>query len=235
MRKNTCFFAMSCYVIALLCLVLYFFAEFSRRIVMPPATRLLLLGIVCLFIYLGSRRLSKATTGNTSYKIMKTTFVVFFALYLFLLVCLLLFDAYFGRTGISPDKLWNADIAAQHISYALNIVPFKTILTYISGAFIHGSISKSVAITNLLGNFVAFAPFAFFLPLLFRKQRTLPVFTVTMLGIVVAVELLQLVLLTGACDIDDVILNVFGAVSTYLLLRLAPVQKQIQRFTKPSV
>jgi glycopeptide antibiotics resistance protein len=35
----------------------------------------------------------------------------------------------------------------------------------------------------------------------------------------------------GACDVDDVILNLSGALITYLFLRLPPVRKLVARAT----
>ena len=47
----------------------------------------------------------------------------------------------------------------------------------------------------------------------------------------IAVELLQLLLLTGASDIDDVILNVTGAMCFYAVLRIKKVSRIISKFT----
>ena len=45
------------------------------------------------------------------------------------------------------------------------------------------------------------------------------------------IELLQLLLLTGSSDIDDVILNVSGAMLFYALLRIPAVSRFLTRFT----
>lgn len=58
-------------------------------------------------------------------------------------------------------------------------------------------------------------PFAFFLPLLFKKQNNFKTFLLTMICIVIGIELLQFITMSGSCDIDDVILNVSGSLIMY--------------------
>ena len=81
---------------------------------------------------------------------------------------------------------------------------------------------------NLLGNIVACMPFAFFLPLLFKKQNNLKRFALTMIIIVLTIELLQFVTLSGSCDIDDIILNVSGAIIMYAILKIKSVNNLIK-------
>lgn len=93
-------------------------------------------------------------------------------------------------------------------SYGYNIVPFKTILEY--GAHPWGII----AMGNLLGNIALFMPVGFLLPLVYR-----PISWKGVLGIAAAfslcIEVLQLVLRSGASDVDDIILNALGGVLGY--------------------
>lgn len=78
-----------------------------------------------------------------------------------------------------------------------------------------------IAIRNLLGNIFLFTPLGIFLPVLFPPLRK---FFRTMLSVTViisAIELCQLALMVGSCDIDDLILNVFGASIGYGLYALS--------------
>ena len=74
-------------------------------------------------------------------------------------------------------------------------------------------------------------PLPFFTVCLFKKiDKWYTVFAVTLVSVLL-IELLQLLLLTGASDIDDVILNVSGAMLFYALLRIPPVSRFLTRFT----
>ena len=80
-----------------------------------------------------------------------------------------------------------------------------------------------------MGNIIACMPFAFFLPLLFKKQNNLKVFTLTMILIVLIIELLQFITLSGSFDIDDLILNVLGAVILFLILKIKRINQLIHK------
>ncbi len=135
-------------------------------------------------------------------KIFKRYIAILFVPYLLLLILLLFVSSrsYFGFR--------EADFFTMLRSS--NFIPFKTVIFYIN-AFINDSMNKSIIYTNLLGNIAAFMPMGFFLPVLFKKFREFKVFLLLMLIILVGVELNQLFTRTGACDIDDVILNLIGA------------------------
>ena len=74
--------------------------------------------------------------------------------------------------------------------------------------------------TNFLGNLLAFLPLGLFLPLLFRRQRGFWLFLLTAIAVIVLVELLQLFTRRGALDVDDLLLNLPGAILGWLLWRL---------------
>lgn len=82
---------------------------------------------------------------------------------------------------------------------------------------------KDLEFTKIESNKSAM-PFAFFLPILFEKQKKLKNFLLTMICIVVGIELLQFITISGCCDIDDVILNVLGSLIMFVILRLFYMQ-----------
>ncbi|MPN11460.1 hypothetical protein SDC9_158761 [bioreactor metagenome] len=86
-------------------------------------------------------------------------------------------------------------------------------------------------VINIVGNIIAFTPFAFFLPLFFKKLRSFSRFLLAMICIVSTVELLQFVLLAGSCDIDDVILNVGGSCMAYGILHIGFFSRIIEKIT----
>lgn len=88
-----------------------------------------------------------------------------------------------------------------------NFVPFRTILNYASG-----NAGMGVALRNLLGNILLFVPMGILLPLVFPGLRRVRRIAVTTLVISLALEVVQLVTGLGVFDVDDLILNVSGAV-----------------------
>jgi glycopeptide antibiotics resistance protein len=60
----------------------------------------------------------------------------------------------------------------------------------------------------------------FFLPMVFPKLRLWWRTWLATLGIMIAVELLQLLTLRGVCDVDDLILNLAGGAIGYGIFAL---------------
>lgn len=231
MKKTARIPAFLLYGLSLLCLAVYLFCSVSGAVALAPIHRLLLLGLVCAASYAGSLWLTRTLPDDRAYRLMKATFAFIFAIYLLLLVTLVLFDSYFGRVGLDRVAIWSREAFGAYLADSLNLIPFKTIVLFVSGLFT-ASLSVDTVITNLLGNLAAFAPFAFFLPLLFRKIRSIKRFLLAMICIVLAVELAQLILLTGSCDIDDLILNVGGACVFYGILHIKVIRQIISKITR---
>ena len=129
-----------------------------------------------------------------------------FALYIFLLHKVVLFKFPF-ETILSilkdEDELWVAGV---------NLTPFATIRMYLSGRA-----GVWNAVRNIGGNILVFAPLGIFIPLL-RKKLAFPTTFFTALFISGSIELTQYKTGLGSCDIDDIILNVLGAMSVTLIL-----------------
>lgn len=230
MKKVLLILSILLYIIAFLGLVLCGYFALNSRTELSTAGKLCLIGIICLTSYFGSLLFSKTTKPDTSQKIMKYTFELYFIMYIVFLVTLVLFDTSFGRTGFSLFTSWNSDTLKYYLEGALNLIPFATVWEYVSGV-VDSTVSLKMAMVNILGNLMAFAPFAFFLPLIFNKFRKFKNFLIAMFCIVVAVELLQFVLLTGSCDIDDVILNVGGTCLAYRILNVKGIKKVTAKIT----
>lgn len=202
------------YVVAILILLFYAIASF--KIEMVEFFRLILLCTSCLFLYFGGLLLSKYLSNN---KPMKINLYIFFILYLMLLITLTLFDSSWGRNGFAIKDF------KVYIKQSVNLVPFKTIINYIKE--FNSMYSTRQIMFNLLGNICAFMPIALFLPLLFKKQSKFKNFIITMIIIILGIESLQLITTSGRFDIDDLILNLFGAVIMYLLLNIKSVNDLI--------
>lgn len=92
----------------------------------------------------------------------------------------------------------------------INLRPLRTIRMYLRLLNGHRAGLMRIAVINLAGNVLMFIPLGFLLPLVFRGLRKWYRTVLTAAGIVAAVELLQMLFLVGACDVDDLILNLMG-------------------------
>ena len=201
------------YVIAGLVLLFYFGIGFIAQ--MTEVSRLVLLGASSLFLYIGGGLFSKYLDNN---KPMKINLYIFFGLYLILLITLTLFDSLWLRNGFNFSGFDN-------IQDRINLVPFKTIMTFVKE--FDSMYSTSQIMLNLFGNVCAFMPMALFLPLLFKRQNKFFQFVITLTLMILGIEFLQLITGSGRFDIDDLILNLFGAVLVYLLFKIKSVNALI--------
>ncbi len=146
---------------------------------------------------------------------------------LFLVYVFCLIDVVFlGRTGFTNYGF--AVFSKEHLEYMCNFVPFKTVVLYYTG-WKNGTLAR-IAFLNLAGNFGLFAPMALFLPGLFpKKMCSFGCFFLSILLMVISVEAIQFFTFTGSTDIDDVILNVSGAVIAFWCLRLFGLYKWFQK------
>lgn len=90
-----------------------------------------------------------------------------------------------------------------------NFVPFKTILPQLIGRGNH-----LVAMLNLIGNIIPFAPIGLAAPFIFRSlswRKALVLGVATGLTF----EVMEVVFRVGIFDIDDVMLNAFGVMIGY--------------------
>jgi len=177
-----------------------------------PLIRTFILLIGCFIMYIGSYILYKNTNNK---KVFKKTLIVWFIIYLIFLLNLTLFDNYFFRNENDFTSI------KDHI----NIIPFKTIISY----FKVTNVNLKSFLFNVIGNIAAFMPFAFFLPRLFERQQNIKNFIITMIITVLIVELLQLITLSGVCDIDDLILNVMGSVIMFKILKISKINDLLRK------
>ena len=116
----------------------------------------------------------------------------------------------------------------EYMNSSFNIIPLKTIKLYFNG-YNGGYLSKSLFLYNIIGNLCALMPLSFFLPLLFKKQNNILIFILTIILIVIGIESMQFLTLSGSCDIDDLILNLSGSLVLYLILKIKPINKVIRK------
>ncbi len=135
-------------------------------------------------------------------KFLRFLLIVAFTAYSLLLVYLLFFK---NRV---PSRSY-----LEHLKYAYNIVPFKTVAYYFT-RLEDGRIDFLLFVKNIAGNLAAFLPMGVFLPHFFNEgKKTLSV--ILGVGIICAVEIIQYFSTLGSFDIDDVILNSLGLLAGY--------------------
>ena len=140
-----------------------------------------------------------------------------FACYLLVLVLLL-----FGRT--------------QHAGHPYNLLPLKTIRDYFTVLGRDDPVGLSLrpyALINFLGNLLVFLPLGLLLPPLFVRQRCFLCFFLTVTAAICLIEALQFASRRGALDIDDLLLNLPGALLGWLCWKLSRIIQQKNKDENP--
>ena len=135
---------------------------------------------------------------------------ILFTLYVAVLL-FILFARYKDNFSLSLADFTN------RLSTAVNLKPFHTIASYLK-AFENGNVSMAVVRNNLLGNFLLFMPYPLFISALSKCKNTFGIMFVTILT-VVSVEMIQIITGLGSLDVDDMILNVSGALIAYIIFK----------------
>ncbi len=134
-----------------------------------------------------------------------------FVFYCLALVFILLLDARGHR--------YQGESLMDYLRFSVNLVPFQTIGEYLLRIG-RDSAYFTLAVRNIGGNFILFLPMGIFLPMLFSAMRKFWKTSLTIFGMVLSAEMLQLLLRRGIFDIDDFILNMAGAVLGYFIYKL---------------
>ncbi|MDE6435542.1 MAG: VanZ family protein [Lachnospiraceae bacterium] len=102
----------------------------------------------------------------------------------------------------------------------LNIIPFKTILNYLTGANdFYGDANMTIRIVNLLGNICLFVPFGFLFPMVFDKFSKVQITLSFGILLSVFIEIMQF-FIERSSDIDDTILNCIGVFLGYMCYKI---------------
>ncbi len=130
-----------------------------------------------------------------------------FFLYLLLVIKLLVFKYPAWQLKAIADT-WESGVIWEGLDSA-NFTLFKTIKMYIQYAY------KLNSFENLVGNIVVFIPFGYFLPRISRWADKWYMLLSGAFFFSVGIELFQLFSAFGAFDVDDLLLNVTGALIGY--------------------
>ena len=159
-------------------------------------------------------------------KRIKAVLFLYFVIYLLILLDFTLADDSLGRTLFQRDQRDYSEFFHPNI----NLIPFATIRLFLR-AYRQSTLSVGSVVENLLGNWIAFMPLAFYLPCLVPNERRRGRFFVTVLCFSVGIEILQFLLMTGSPDVDDVLLNVLGAMFLFDILQNRTVTKWLAKLT----
>ena len=140
---------------------------------------------------------------------------------IFLIYCFVLVYVLFLSRGTRDGFTF-----VEYMRRFTNFIPFKTIIEYVQ-RYIDGY--RNLSVLNLLGNLALFVPMGMALPCLSRKLNRFWKVTLTVLGMVVVVELVQGLLRVGSIDIDDIIFNVVGAMVGYGIIVIPFINKLLKR------
>ncbi len=197
---------------------------------LSPLFRIALLALVCLFAYLAARLPRAADTPDREHLRRRVRWVMCFCfvLYLHLVLAFTLFDRGMGRW---PTLFWNAspEQRTYYLRYRVNLIPLHTIRnTYVHG-YLNGYVGIRQLVLNLGGNFFVLCPMALLLPYLWRKLHHFFLYAALILCLVLLIEAGQMMLMCGAFDIDDILLNTAGALCAHLLMRIPPLRRLWQK------
>lgn len=146
---------------------------------------------------------------------------------LFIIYLLLLVTVLFSKSEYRMNGIGNANIFSKEHFETINIVPFSTIISYIT-KLISNNINTSVVVINIVINLILFAPMGLFIPLLFKEKiDNIKKFVLLIIISSLMVELLQFLTYRGATDIDDIILNTIGATIVYVLMQTRLVKNML--------
>lgn len=114
-----------------------------------------------------------------------------------------------------PDVMLREAAVRIRNGYAINLVPFRSIVSY----FRH--YGTSLFLINFVGNIVMFMPWGFGLVLLWKRKQRISSVILHALALTLFIETAQL-FVGRSVDVDDVILNFIGSclgAAAYFLLR----------------
>jgi glycopeptide antibiotics resistance protein len=143
----------------------------------------------------------------------RTLVSLLFVVYLLVVIKLVLLKG-LGDLKSHFVEDYNLGLLNENIAQG-NYIPFYTVKYYMTG-------TDNLRYTkeNLVGNVLLFFPFGVLLPVLFNNVNGFRRLISISLVISLALELIQLFTALGNFDVDDIILNVFGAslgFGTYIL------------------
>ena len=117
---------------------------------------------------------------------------------------------------------------SEYISSFSNFIPFKTVFHYAKIAATGSLEFIGLFLWNIMGNLVMLLPLGAVLPCLFKRIDRFWKVVITVTVTVILIELAQLILRVGVIDVDDLILNLSGAMIGYAILKIPPLARALR-------
>jgi len=116
---------------------------------------------------------------------------------------------------------YSGEIRWDQVGARLNLEPFVTVRRYWRLLHSQRPYLVRLGVVNLAGNVVMFIPLGSLLPEVFPGLRRFWKLFLTAGLMICAVEISQMLLLVGSCDVDDLILNLAGVTVGYVLYKIS--------------
>ncbi len=136
---------------------------------------------------------------------------ILFFLYVLFIIKVIIFKFSWEQMNAIVNS-WQKGVIWEGLSTA-NFEPFKTIKLYIR----YYSRTGINSFENLFGNILVFIPFGYLLTYVHPICRNILILLANSFLFIIGIEVFQLFSAFGAFDVDDIILNCFGAIIGYLL------------------
>lgn len=141
--------------------------------------------------------------------------IILFSIY----ILVLLYILFLSRSTTDISITYN-----EWLQKMYNFIPFRNLYDFWT-APVKTVDYCLIIIKNILGNIVLFLPFGFFLPVLFLKCTKFKVFFLITLLTLLIVELVQFLTMLGAFDINDIVLNLIGAIVGFLINKYSKTKR----------
>lgn len=161
-------------------------------------------------------------------KLIYTVGRLLFGIYSFLIIWKLIITRFIDRvTNLNSSNIYfripldaEGFFSVKTWELNSNILPFLTTYNYITG---YENFNLDIILRNTVGNMLIFVPIGFFLIMLVRRLNTSGKVAMVGFTISVSIEISQFFLQVGQFDIDDILLNTFGAILGYAIFKFLSV------------
>lgn len=133
-----------------------------------------------------------------------------FYIYILLVINFVIFK-FFGDINSVKNNIQLTYESINNGGSNLNLIPFRTIFSYGPDLYME------ISFINIVGNIIPFIPLGFLIPVVFPTRKPFIKTMTSCFGIIICIEVIQLITFLGRMDIDDVILNQISCVIGYLL------------------
>lgn len=214
-----------CYVLFILICVHYVKVDISTEQYMSVWARMFYVLMMSILLYLGSYVLVKDARTKVRKIWFYGTFLIIFVIYLFTVVQLTLLDPVMGR---STSMAFTVTNVFDYVVETANFTPLRMIQIYWNGLQ-NGYITFEQFIMNMFGNVVILMPMGFFLPILNKKYAKFFKFVGAVLCFILLIECAQAITMRGYFDVDDIFLNLAGALFMFIVWKL-PILRNFMKW-----